>query len=71
MHKQKAESSNGHKDSTDRLLKASEAAELLSVSVRSVWSLRSCGDLPAIQIGRATRFRLTDVERIIRNGARS
>lgn len=54
----------------DRLLKASEVAALLSVSTRLVWRLRATGELPAVTIGRSTRFRRSDVERIIAEGVK-
>ncbi|MFG0313129.1 MAG: helix-turn-helix domain-containing protein [Phycisphaerales bacterium] len=52
----------------DRLLKAADVARRLAISTRLVWRFRAEGKLPAVQIGGATRFRLSDVERFIREG---
>jgi len=56
-------------ESEDRLLKVSEVAELLGCSARLVWSLRSEGKLDAVKVSCAVRFRLSDVRRIVANGA--
>lgn len=56
-------------DSTDRLLKSVDVAARLGISQRLVWRLRAMGKLPAVQIGRTTRFRLSDVQRLIERGA--
>ena len=56
-------------DHEDRLLKASEVADLLGCSVRLVWTLRSTGKLEAVKVATAIRFRLSDVRRIIAEGA--
>lgn len=59
-----------HNPSTpDRLLRAQEAADLLAVSPRLVWRFRAEGKLPAVSIAGATRFRLSDVKRLIDAGA--
>lgn len=55
--------------SGDRLLKAREAAEILGVSTRMIWTLRSEGKLEAVEIGAARRFRLSDIRRIVAEGA--
>ena len=55
--------------STDRLLRVREAADLLGVSVRIIHRLVATGDLHKIKIGTAARFRLSDVEVIMREGA--
>lgn len=54
--------------SGDRLLKASQAAERLGVSVRTVWLLRSTGKLEAVKVNAAIRFRASDIARIVRAG---
>lgn len=51
------------------LLTAQEVATLLSVSLRTVWSLRSAGKLKGRKVGpKATRFKREDVERLIERG---
>ena len=56
-------------DTKDRLLRADEAAALLGVSRRMVHRLVSTGDLPKIKLGKAARFRLSDIESLMRKGA--
>ena len=53
----------------DRLLRAREVAMMLAISTRLVWRFRSEGKLPAVQMGGATRFRLSDVTRLVQSGA--
>ena len=53
----------------DRLLKASEAAELLGLSVRMIHRLVATSDLAKVKIGKAARFRLSDVEALMQKGA--
>jgi len=38
------------------LLKPKEAATLLAISPRLLWSLTQSGDLPCVRIGRAVRY---------------
>ena len=48
------------------LLKADEVADLLAISVRSVWRLASRGELPPpIEIGRSKRWRRDDIEKFV------
>ena len=56
-------------ETKDRLLRADEAAALLGVSRRMVHRLVSTDDLPKVKLGKAARFRLSDVEGLIRTGA--
>ena len=62
-----ATTNSAHRD--DRLLKAAEVADLLGCSVRLVWTLRSTRKLEAVKVASAIRFRLSDVQRIIAEGA--
>jgi excisionase family DNA binding protein len=39
-----------------------QASEMLGVSTRTVWALTSAGELPAVRIGRAVRYRVADLE---------
>jgi len=48
--------------SNDRLLvNEPEAARLLSLSPRTLFSLRQSGEMPFIQLGRAIRYRVADL----------
>jgi len=54
-----------------RLLTATDVAELLSVSLRSVWSFRSSGRLKGVKVGpRCTRFRPEDVRAFLDRAGR-
>jgi excisionase family DNA binding protein len=50
------------------LLSVPETARRLSVSERLIWRAISEGALDAVKLGRATRVRATDVERVSREG---
>ena len=54
---------------SDRLLKAPEAAAVLGCSVRMVWRLAACEHLKVVKLGRASRFRESDVLHLVREGA--
>jgi excisionase family DNA binding protein len=43
------------------LLTATEAAEALAISPRTLWSLTDSGDLPCVRIGRAVRYDPADL----------
>ena len=47
------------------LLKPHDAAALLNVSARSLWSLYNRGEIPVVRIGKAVRFDPADLERWI------
>ncbi len=47
------------------LLTTRQAAAALSLCEKSVWSLTKSGALPAVRIGRAVRYSLTDLEAFI------
>ena len=53
----------------DRLLRVAEAADILGCSPRLVWRLREQGALEAVKIGRVTRFRRSDIRRLVEHGA--
>ena len=53
----------------DRLLRVDDVAEKLAISTRAVWRLRATEVLPAVRIGATTRFRLSDVLRVVQQGA--
>lgn len=43
------------------LLKESQARSYLQISRTTLWRLRRSGQLPAVNIGRSVRYRLSDV----------
>ncbi|MFC1636131.1 helix-turn-helix transcriptional regulator [Planctomycetota bacterium] len=48
---------------TLELCTAKELAEMLSLSVRTVWRLRSAGKLPQpVMVGGSCRWRVSDIE---------
>ena len=54
---------------TPALISASELAELLQVSTRTLWRLRSAGKLiKPIKLGGSTRWRLDEVQTWIAQG---
>ena len=53
----------------DRLLRSDEASDLLGVSVRMIHRLVETRRLPKVRIGRAARFRLSDLQTLIEQGA--
>jgi excisionase family DNA binding protein len=53
-----------------KLYSEAEAAEMLSVSCRTLYRLRTTGELPSVKIGTRVRYRHTDLARLIaRNSA--
>ena len=61
---------NGDRQTLPRLLVSSrEAARMLAVSERTLFTLRKTGAIPAIQVGRAVRFSVADLEEWIRKSA--
>lgn len=47
------------------LLTPKEAAQSLSVSERTLYSLTKAGELPAVRIGRAVRYAVADLRAFI------
>ena len=47
------------------LLRPCEAADALGISVRAVYYLVASGELPAVRLGRATRFGLDDLRAVV------
>ena len=43
------------------LVKAPQAAEMLAISQRLLWSLTNRGDVPCLRIGRSVRYDVTDL----------
>ena len=53
----------------EHLLKASDVAKRLAVSLRTVWRLRDAGQLSPVLVGaRMIRFRASDIDALIRDG---
>ena len=48
---------------TPRLLKPREAAELLAISERTLWTLTKQGVIPCVRLGRSVRYRLSELVR--------
>ena len=44
------------------LVTARDAAKLLAVSERTLWGLTAAGELPAVRIGRAVRYSVSDLK---------
>ncbi|MFZ1932688.1 MAG: helix-turn-helix domain-containing protein [Thermoguttaceae bacterium] len=56
---------------TPSLITAVEFAGMLQVSVRTLWRLRSAGQVPApVRLGGAVRWRLDEVKKWIADGCR-
>ena len=45
------------------LVKPPEAARILAISERLLWSMTISGDIPSVKIGRARRYDLRDLDR--------
>jgi excisionase family DNA binding protein len=43
------------------LLKPAQAAEVLAISARKLWSLTASGEIPHVRIGRCVRYNLADL----------
>jgi len=56
-------------DEMPLLLRAEEAAKLLSLGRSTVFQLLATGELPAVRVGRAVRVRRSDLERWIERRA--
>ncbi len=49
------------------LLTSREAAELLSISERTLWTLTKTGSIAVVKIGGSKRYSISDLERFIAN----
>ena len=47
------------------LVSSKEAARLLSISERTLWSLTDSGRLPCVKIGKAKRYSIPAIEKFI------
>lgn len=52
---------NYEKIETSRLLTSREAAAMLGISERTLWTLKDQGEIPHIKIGRSVRYSVTDL----------
>jgi excisionase family DNA binding protein len=50
---------------TRLLVTAKEAARLLSISERTLWTLTNAGTIQPVRIGRAVRYAVGELERFI------
>lgn len=61
-----------HRGPAPRLLVSErEAASMLSICPRSLWTLRTAGEIPHVRVGRSVRYAVADLEQWIeqqRNG---
>jgi excisionase family DNA binding protein len=48
-----------------RLLRPREAAALLAIGTRTLWSLTASGAIPAIRIGKCLRYAHADLEQYV------
>jgi excisionase family DNA binding protein len=62
------EDSNG--DTRERLLSVKDAAQMLSVSCRTVWRMISAKELTPVHIRGCTRLHLADVLKLIQGGSK-
>ena len=53
------------------LLPGKEAARILGISTRTLWTLSNMGAIPSIRIGRAVRYSVSDLHLFIDNQRRS
>ena len=57
-----------------QLLSAKQAAKILAISERKLWSLTTSRDIPCVRIGRAVRYDVADlrafIDRAKQNGKR-
>ena len=44
------------------LVTAREAADLLAISTRTLWTLTNVGDIPVVRIGRCVRYDVADLQ---------
>lgn len=55
-------------DASPLLVDSREAARLLAISPRSLWSLTACGAIPSRRIGRSVRYSPADLSDWIDRG---
>ncbi len=58
--------SNDDELSKCRLLKSREVCALLSISPRTLWTWQEKGQIPYYRLGGSIRFKLADIEEVLR-----
>ena len=53
---------------SERLFRIADAAERLAVSQRTIWNWIRDGQLDVVRLGRSTRLRASDINRLAREG---
>lgn len=53
------------KSTANRLLKSRDAAALLAVCEKTLWTLKKNGEIRAVHFGRAVRYAIADLEAFI------
>lgn len=53
-----------------KLLLAKDAAEMLAISTRTLWTMTNAGEIPHIRIGRSVRYDPEDIARWIKRKKR-
>jgi excisionase family DNA binding protein len=54
----------------ERLLRVDEVAQILAISVKTVWRLSKSGGLPEpVRVGRRVRWRALDIQNVIKGEA--
>ena len=43
------------------LVSAKDASRILAISSRKLWSETNCGNIPSVRIGRAVRYKISDL----------
>lgn len=60
---------NGQKADAPLLLSANQVAEMLNISIRTLWRLRAAGKLPApVRLGGSVRWRIDAIQAWIEAG---
>ena len=54
--------SNARSDEIPGLLRSDEAARLLAISPRKLWTLADDGEIPVVRIGRSVRYDPADLQ---------
>ena len=47
------------------LLKSKEAASLLGISERKLWTMTNCGEIPSVRLGKSVRYRRQTLEAFV------